>query len=94
MPKIRDCKVVVSRKTYFTVGIIELNTQFGNKVRTHDKERCICDLFMRSDFYDYEDRVYAINEYKRNYLNIKKLYEYAKLFKVYEEVKNVFELIG
>lgn len=35
-----------------------------------------------------------INEYKDNYLNIKKSYEYAKELKVYEKVRNVFEVIG
>jgi predicted transcriptional regulator of viral defense system len=93
-PKIKHCKVVVSRKSDFSIGIIELNSPFGNKVRSYDKERCICDLFIRPDFYDYEDRVYAINTYKKNYLNFKKLYEYAKIFNVYNEVKNVFEVIG
>lgn len=93
-PKINNCKVVVSRKSDFSVGIIKIDSPFGNQVRTYDKERCICDLFIRPDFYDYEDRVYAINEYKKNYLNIKKLYEYAKILKVYEEVKNVFEVIA
>lgn len=93
-PKIANCKVVVSRRADFSVGITELDTPFGNKVRTYDKERCICDLFIRPDYYDYEDRVYAINEYKKSYLNIKKLYEHAKILKVYDEVRNVFEVIG
>lgn len=93
-PKIKNCKVVVSRKSDFSVGIINVDSPFGNKIRTYDKERCICDLFIRPDFYDFEQRAFAINEYKKNYLNIKKLYEYAKILKVYNEVKNVFEVIG
>ena len=26
------------------MGIVEIETNFGNRVRTYDKERCICDL--------------------------------------------------
>ena len=67
-----------SRKSTFNLGIININTPFGNPVKTYDKERCICDLFIRPDFYNYEDRVFAINEYKNKYLDFKKLYDYAK----------------
>jgi len=93
-PKIDNYKVRVSRKDSFNLGIIEIKTPFNNVVKSYDKERCICDLFLRPDYYDFEERIYAINEYKKNYLNIKKLYKYAKELKVYDEVKNVFEVIG
>lgn len=93
-PQIAGYEVRYSRKSTFTLGITELETPFGNNVRSYDKERCICDLFMRPDYYDYEDRVYAINEYKNKYLDFKKLYDYAKKLGVYEEVSNVFEVIG
>lgn len=93
-PQIAGYEVRYSRKSTFALGITELETPFGNNVRSYDKERCICDLFMRPDYYDYEDRVYAINEYKNKYLDFKKLYDYAKKLDVYEEVSNVFEVIG
>lgn len=93
-PKIDGFNIKYSRKKTFATGITEVETSFGNKVRCYDKERCICDLFIRPDYYDYEDRVYAINEYKNNYINLKKLYEYAKELNVYDEVRNVFEVIG
>ncbi len=93
-PSIDGYIVKYSRKNTFALGITEINTSFGNPVRTYDKERCICDLFIRPDDYDYEDRIYAINEYKNKYLNFKKLYKYAKSLGVYEKVSNVFEIIG
>ena len=82
-----------SRKKDFNFGVTEVETPFGNKVKCYDKERCICDLFIRPDHYDYEDRIYAINEYKRYYLNYAKLYSYAKHLKVYDNVKIVFDSI-
>lgn len=93
-PNIDNFNVKYSRKDTVDLGVVEIETQFGNKVKSYDKERCICDLFIRPDYYDYEDRVYAINEYKNNYLNFKKLYDYAEKLGVLKDVKNVFEVIG
>lgn len=93
LPKIEHYTIRQSRKATFYLGIEEVLTPFGNKVKCYDRERCICDLFIRDDF-DYEDRVYAINEYKKNYMNLKKLYNYAKKLGVYDEIRNVFEVIG
>lgn len=93
IPKINGVKIRQSRRKTLLLGVTEVQTSFGNYVKTYDKERCICDLFKRND-YDYESVIYAINEYKDNYLNIKKLYEYARELKVYEKVRNVFEVIG
>lgn len=92
--KVDRVKMRYTRKESYSIGIDNIKTMFGNLVKSYDKERCICDLFINPDKYDYEDRVYAINEYKNNYLNFDKLYSYAKQLGVYDEVKNVFEVIG
>ncbi len=93
-PSIPGYQIKCSRRNTFNLGIEEINTPFGNPVKSYDKERCICDLFIRPTYYDYEDRVYAINEYKNRYLNFEKLYKYARELGVYEKVSNVFEVIG
>ena len=92
-PKYSGLHIKRSRKNTIELGVTYIETPFGNKVKCYDKERCICDLFINKEEYDYEDRIYAINEYKSKYLNIKKLYEYAKTLKIYDEVKNVFEVL-
>ena len=94
VPKIDGVVIRQSRSRHFCLRITEIETAFGNKVICYNKERCICDLFIRPNNYDYEDRVYAIEEYKTNYLNFDKLYEYAKLLGVYKIVKSVFEVVG
>ena len=94
IPKIEGFNIKYSRKESFNLGIIEIETHFGNIVKSYDKERCICDLFIRPDYYDYEDRIFAINEYKNKYLDFKKLYDYAKKLGIFEKVSNVFEVIG
>lgn len=93
VPKIEGAKVIVSRKKNIDLGVTIVNTCFGNPVKCYDKERTICDLFMRPDNFDSEDRVYAIKKYNQYYLNRAKLYEYAKQLGVYSEVKNVYEVL-
>jgi len=93
-PNLVGYTIKQSRKDTFYLGITMVETPFGNKVRCYDKERCICDLFIRPDNYDYEDRVYAINTYKNEYLNFDKLYNYADKLGVLEKVKSVFEVIA
>lgn len=93
IPKYENLKVYRTRKK-IDIGVEEIETPFGNLVKSWDKERIICDLFANPNNYEYEDRIYAINEYKKNYFNLKKLYTYAKIFNVYEKIKIVFEVIG
>ena len=94
IPKLDGYTIKQSRKDTFYLGITMVETPFGNKVRCYDKERCICDLFLRPDNYDYEDRVYAINTYKNVYLNFDKLYNYARILGVLDKVKSVFEVVA
>ncbi len=94
IPKLGEYTIKQTRKDTFYLGITMVETPFGNKVRCYDKERCICDLFIRPDNYDYEDRVYAINTYKKEYLNLDKLYDYASKLGIIEKVKNVFEVVA
>ena len=94
IPKLEGYTIKQSRKDTFYLGITMVETPFGNKVRCYDKERCICDLFIRPDNYDYEDRIYAINTYKNEYLNFDKLYNYARILGVLDKVKSVFEVVA
>ncbi|MCR4562673.1 MAG: type IV toxin-antitoxin system AbiEi family antitoxin domain-containing protein [Bacilli bacterium] len=92
-PKIDGFRVRQSRKATFGLGIHEVETPFGNIVKAYDKERCICDLFLRPNEYDAEERAYAIDEYRVRFLDLEKLYACAKQLGVYEKVKNVFEVL-
>ncbi len=93
LPKIEGFRVRQSRKASFGLGIAKIETPFGNTVKAYDKERCLCDLFLRPDEYDAEERAYAIGEYRRRFLDLEKLYAYAKQLGVYEKVKSVFEVL-
>lgn len=92
LPKINNFVVEQTRKKTYDLGIEYIETPYGNKVRCYNKERCICDLFINE--YDFEDKIYAINKYKNNYLDFEKLYDYANQLGILEKVKNIFEVIG
>ena len=85
--------VVINRvnDVKYNLGLTILETPFGNKVNSYDKERCICDLFLCDN--DLEEIKYALNEYIKGSYNIEKLYSYAKKLKVYERVKQIIELL-
>ncbi len=38
-------------------------------------------------------KAFAIKEYKNKYLNMNKLYDYAKRLNVYDDVKNISEVL-
>ena len=83
---------VLRNKEIYELGKEFVKTPMGNFVPCYDKERSICNIFMMN-FCDDEVKSYAIKEYKQKYLNIDKLYEYAKKLKVYDEIKNIFEIL-
>lgn len=91
IPKIKNYIIEQTRKKTYDLGIEYIETPYGNKVRCYNKERCICDLFIND--YDFEDKIFAIIEYKNNYLDFDKLYNYADQLGILDKVKNVFEVI-
>lgn len=83
---------VLRNKVIYELGKEFVVTPMGNLVPCYDKERSICNIFMLN-FCDEEVKAFAIKEYKNKYLNINKLYDYAKKLNVYEDVKNIFEVL-
>ena len=78
----------------FDLGVEEIETPFGNKVRCKHKKDASVIYLLDQIIMIYRLVIFAINEYKNIYLDFKKLYEYAKILKVFEQVSNVFEVIA
>ncbi len=81
-----------TRTSNYKLGIQQVKTPYGNEVPCYDTERCICDIFVYEDI-EYEDKMFAINQYSKN-IDYDKLYAYAKKLKVYDRVHDVFEVVG
>ena len=89
---VQGVKGYVVGKTKYSIGICNIKTPLGNIVKTYDKERCICDLFIYNDF-DNEETRYIIRSYKEGGINRDVLYSYAEKLGVLEKIKAIFEVI-
>ena len=78
----------------YELGLIEVKTPMGNKVKAYDIERCICDIIRSKKRMDIEHVKYAIKEYlKRNDSDLIKLSKYADMFGIKEEVMDFVSMM-
>ena len=76
----------------YELGVIEIETPNGNKVRAYDKERCICDIIRSKGRMDSEQVKKTIKQYMQSRdKDIAKLSEYSKKIGIN---KKVMEMVG
>ena len=93
-PKLKKHNVFYVADKYYDIGIIEIKTPQGNKVKVYDMERCICDIIRSKKRMDFEHVKYAVKEYlKRKDNNLIKLSKYADIFGIKEEVMNFVSMV-
>ena len=93
-PKLKKHNVFYVDDKYYDIGIIEIKTPQGNKVKVYDMERCICDIIRSKKRMDLEHVKYAVKEYlKRKDNNLIKLSKYADIFGIKEEVMNFVSMV-
>jgi predicted transcriptional regulator of viral defense system len=81
-------------KKFYSIGMTEITTMFGNPVKTYDKERIICDFIRNRKEIDPEIFVKALNNYIRSKdKKINRLFEYAKTFKIEEKTFELIEVL-
>ena len=93
-PKLKKHNVFYVDDKFYNIGIIEIETPQGNKVKAYDTERCICDIIRSKKRMDMEHVKYAVKEYlKRDNNNLVKLSKYADMFGIKEEVMNFVSMM-
>lgn len=82
------------KRDLLELGLTSYNLDSGYEIRVYDLERTICDIIKNRNRLDQEIVNKAIREYfySKN-KNTLKLYEYAKKLKVYDKVRNAFEVL-
>ena len=86
------CNVFYVSDDIYELGIVEIETPNGNKVRAYDKERCICDIIRSKGRMDSEQVKKTIKQYMQNRdKDIAKLSEYSKKMGIN---KKVMEMVG
>lgn len=84
----------ISNQNLYLLGIADVETMFGNKVRAYDRERTICDLIKHRDKYDGETFVKAVRAYANDSPDQRKLFRYAKEMKIEKKVFEIMEIIA
>ena len=93
-PKLKKHNVFYVDKDIYELGLTEVETPMGNKVRVYDVERCICDIIRSKKRMDIEHVKYAIKEYlKRKNNDLIKLSKYADVFGIKEEVMDFVSMM-
>ena len=86
------CNVFYVSDDIYEIGVTEVETPSGNKVRAYDKERCICDIIRSKGRMDPEQVKKSIKQYiQSNDKNVAKLSDYAKRMGI---SKKVMEMVG
>lgn len=78
----------------YELGLTEVETPMGNKVKVYDIERCICDIIRSKNRMDFEHIKYSVREYlKRKDKDLVKLSLYAEKLGVKEAVMDYVSMM-
>lgn len=87
--------VVHQEKTeIYELGIVELQTDFGNTVRTYNREKCVCDMIKCRGNIEVQQFQTAMKTYMRDKSKeMSRLLMYAEKLKIKEEVMKYIEVM-
>ena len=94
--RLRDKGIIVHQENpnVFGMGICEAETNFGNKVRTYNKERCFCDTVKNRSAYEVQTFQTALKSYMRDKgKDLSTLMKYAEVLKIRNEVMKYVEVM-
>lgn len=84
------CNVFYVSDDIYELGIVEIKTPNGNKVRAYDKERCICDIIRSKSRMDSEQVKKTIKQYIQSRdKDVVKLSEYSKKMGINDKVMKI-----
>lgn len=90
----RGCKIYNVNETLYPLGLTEIETNFGNKVRVFDIERTICDIIRYKEKTDIQVFRTAVREYMNSkQKNLHNLMKYAKEMKIENKVRIYTEVM-
>lgn len=79
---------------YYSMGITEIITPYGSKIKVYDKERIVCDFIKNRARCDIRVWGSVLNSYfKRRDKDLKKLIKYAKAFHILDDLEMYVELL-
>ena len=82
------------KKEILDLGVIEMTSPFGMKIKVYDIERTICDIIKNKNKIDAEIFSKALKEYARSKnKNLTKLTKYAKIMNIEHKVREYMEVL-
>lgn len=82
------------KEELYKIGITEIKSPYGNKVKVYDLERTICDIIRNKKRIEISLFTDAMKRYvQRKDRNSIKLHQYAKLFNIEDEVRKYLEVL-
>ncbi len=82
------------KKETLNLGVVEAETNFGNKIFVYDIEKTICDIVKNKDKMDAEIFTKAMQKYVLSKTrNSIKLYEYAEILNVKEKLSEYMRIL-
>ncbi|MDO4464532.1 MAG: hypothetical protein Q4C57_08280 [Bacillota bacterium] len=92
--KADNVQVRYSPKATYELGVCEVVSSSGNKVRVYDKERSICNLIVERNKVEVQNFQTAIKEYMSlKDKKISRLIEYAEKLGIRDEVMKYVEVL-
>lgn len=82
------------KEELYEIGITEIKTPYGNKVKVYDLERTICDIIRNKKKIEIALFTDAMKRYvDRKDRNSIKLHKYAKIFNIEDELRKYLEVL-
>lgn len=92
--KIKNHNVFYVDKDIYELGLIQIDTPMGNKVKAYDMERCICDIIRSKNRIDLELIKYSVRKYlKRKDKDLNKLSLYAEKMGIKDVVMTFIDMM-
>lgn len=92
--KVKNVDLIYVIPEFHNMGIIEIESPLGQKIKVYDLERTICDIIKFKNRMDPEIFSKALKQYiKSKEKNLNNLIFYARKLKVEDEVRNYLEVL-
>ena len=90
----KGIRVYQVKPDVYDLGIVDVQTSFGNTVRAYDMDRTICDILRFKDMMDVQVFQYAMKEYMAStHKNLNHLMEYAKRLGIESAMRTYTEVM-
>ena len=90
----KGIRVYQVKPDVYDLGIVDVQTSFGNTVRAYDMDRTICDILRFKDTMDVQVFQYAMKEYMAStHKNLNHLMEYAKRLRIESVMRTYTEVM-